>query len=256
MKVSQIKKQSRKIIKGSIKTSSKFLVVFIVGIFLFSVLPYLVNYYFQKNSAAVILLLVFILVLGFVCLSSFKTSSKAWFMFYNKKKRGAKSVYWFKPSKAAECTGIYISLFFRKLMWTLTFLSPGGLIIVSAVIIALNGGVEFNLFATWIVGGTMLLLTGICFLYFYLQRYFLVPYIKTSNPSMKKREIIAKSKELMSDESGKAALLKISFLPWFLLSLTVIPAFYVWSYYSQSCAVMANEIYRKESQKNTGPDMQ
>lgn len=249
MKISQIKKQSRKIIKGNVKSSLKFPVLFVAGIILFSALPYLVDCYFGWNSGIVLGILAAILLLGCVGFASFRIGSKAWFVFYNRKKRNAKSIYWLKPSKAAGCTGLYFSLLLRKIMWTLSFLSPGALIIAAAVIIAMSGGVEFNLFATWIAGGALLLIMGICFLYFFLQRYFLVPYVKAMNPSMKNREIIAKSREYMADCITKTAMLKISFLPWFAVSVTVIPICYVWAYYSQSLALMACEICRK--QKNT-----
>lgn len=247
MKISQIKKLSRKIIKGSVKNSSRFLLAFIAGTVLFSVLPFLADFFFSENIIVSLSVLVCILVLNVGFFSSLRTGSRAWFLFYNRKKRGSKALFWLKPSKTTGCVKLYVSLFFRKLMWTIAFLSPGAAVASAAVIIAMSGGVEFNLFATWLAGGTVLMITGLCFLYFFLQRYFLVPYIKAANPSMKNREIFLKSRCCMSDSAKQTALLKISFLPWAALSFTVIPAFYVWTYYSQSCALMAAEIYRKDS---------
>ncbi len=245
MKISQIKKSSRKIIKGSVKNSSRFLILLSAGIVLFSLLPFFIDFFLAGNPVLTVALLSAVFILGTGYFSSFKTGSDAWFLFYKRKKRGARAAYWLKPSKAAECSRLYISLFFRKAVWTAAFISPGAAVAAAAVVIAVNGGVEFNLFAAWLAGGTVLMITGMGFLYFFLQRYFLVPYIKASHPSMKNREVFIKSREYMSDSIKKAALLKISFLPWIAVSITVIPAFYAWSYYSQSCAVMASDILKR-----------
>ncbi len=248
MKISQIKKLSRKIIKGNVKSSSAFLWVFAGGILLFSALPFFVDLFLSFNPMISLPILLAILFLGITLFSALATGSKAWFWFYNKKRRAVKAFYWFRPSKNIKSTGLYFSLFFKKLMWIMAFTSPGAMLIFLSVFTAMDGGVEFNLFASWLAGGIVLMLTGICFLYIFLQRYFLVPYIKVKNPSIKNKEIFFKSKEYMNNHLKKVALLKLSFAPWIFLSVALIPVFYVWPYYSQSCAVMAKEILDKKSE--------
>ncbi len=249
MKISQIKKSCRKIIKGNVKNSAKLLLIFIGGFLLFSALPFLIDFFLNYNPIASAAILFAALLSGFIFFSSFRTGSGAWFLFYNKKRRSAKSAFWFKPSKAMKSFRLYFSLFLRKLLWSAAFLTPGVLLIFTSVFIASNGGVEFNLFAVWIAGGVVLMLTGAVFLYFFIQRYFLVPYLRAVDPKMKNRDIFSKSKEYMSHSITKTALLKISFIPWAVLSLTVIPSFYAWTYYSQSCALMAEKICRAQKEK-------
>ena len=248
MKNSQIKKLSRKIIRGNVKSSSVFIFLFVGGLILFSVVPFAVNYYLEGSVFSLPTLAVILLLNG-AAYGAFFAASRAWFLFFKQKKRSVKTFYWFRPAKAVKSTGLYFSLFFKKLMWTLIFTSPGLLLITAAVLVAADGGVEFNLFATWIAGGAVLLLTGAAFLYIFLQRYFLVPYLKIINPTVKNREIFSKSREYMSGSIKKAALMKLSFLPWFSLSAAVIPVFYVWTYYSQSCAVMAQDICRQQKER-------
>lgn len=249
MKISQIKKLSKKIIKGNVKNSSFFLLAFGMGVLLFSAMPFLVDLFLSVRPAISLSILFCLLILGITLFSALATGSKAWFWFYNKKRRAVRTYYWFRPSKNIKSTGLYFSLFFKKLLWMIAFTSPGAVLLFWGIFTAMDGGVEFNLFASWMAGGAVLFLSGICFLYIFLQRYFLVPYIKVANPSMKNKEIFQKSKALMNTHIKKTALLKLSFTPWILLSLTLIPAFYAWPYYSQSCAVMAKEIIEQKKEK-------
>ncbi|MCQ2479132.1 MAG: DUF975 family protein [Clostridia bacterium] len=251
MKISQIKKFSRKIIKGNVKSSSKILLVFGAGLLLFSALPFAVDYFLRANPIASLPTLLGLLLLGVALFSALTTGSKAWFWFYNKKRRAVRAFYWFRPSKNIKSTGLYFTLFFKKLLWFVAFTSPGAVLLFWGVFTAMDGGVEFNLFASWMAGGTVLFITGCSFLYVFLQRYFLVPYIKVANPAMKNKEIFQKSKTLMNTHIKTVALLKLSFIPWIFLSFALVPIFYVWPYYSQSCAVMAKEIIdkRRETEK-------
>lgn len=248
MKNSQIKKLSRQIIKGNVRNGARLLVMFTGGFILFSALPFIADFFLDYGHTVTLAVLTVVLLLGIISFSSFRTGSGAWFLFYNKKRRAARTAFWFRPSKAMKSFGLYLGLFFRKLIWSAVFLTPGILMIFTAVFVASNGGVEFNLFAVWLAGGVFFLLTGAAFLYLFIQRFFLVPYLRAADPEMKNREIFLRSREYMAQSVTKTALLKISFIPWVLLSLTVIPAFYTWTYYSQSCAVMARKIMQKEKQ--------
>lgn len=256
MKISQIKKSGRKIIKGRVKSSAKFLIIEAAEIILFSVLPFLADYFLSGNKALTLCLLAAFFVFEIIAFSAFKAGSSAWFMFFNQKKRKRKAAFWFKPAKSLKVSGLYISMFFRKLMWSAVFLSPGALLVSAAVITAENGGVEFNLFAVWIAGGAVLLLTGGGFLFFFLQRFFLVPYLRVRNPSMKNKEVFRLSKEYMADSNRKTAVFKISFLPWAAAGAAIIPIFWVWSYYSQSCAVLAKEIFKIKEQSSVKSEAQ
>lgn len=248
MKISQIKKSGRKIVKGNVKNSVKLLLLFAAGLLLLSVLPFCADLFLGEDRILTLSILGISLIMCAVFFAVFSTGSKKTFLFYNRKSRGVLSAFRMSPSQAVRITEIYIALLFKKLFWAALFTSPGIFMIAFSVFAAMNGGLEFNLFVSWAAGGAVLTAAGAVFLYVFLQRYFLVPYLRAADPSMKNRDIFSLSREYMSRGLGKTALLKISYLPWILLSLTVIPAAYVWSCYSQSCALMAYEVLKMQKE--------
>lgn len=246
MKNSQIKAIGRRTAKRNIKASVLMLAFIFFTVAVLSAVSFFADRFFGENLILSVCLLSAVLLVCFFAYSSFFASSRAWFFFYNSKKRAQKTAFWFKPSRVFKNGGICISLFVRKLCWSLALVAPGALVIASAVIIAMNGGVEFNLFMSWIAGGAVMLIAGGVFLFIVLQRYFLVPYIKAESPQLHAREIVKKSKALMNGSMKKTAALKLSFLPGIILCVAVLPVAYFWPYYMQSCAIMAKQIQKKQ----------
>ncbi len=244
MKIMQVKKSGRKAIKGNVLKSSVFILLFAVNMTAFSSLPFFIDRFFSYNRIISAALLILVFAVGMIVFSSLKSGSRAWFLFYDKNKRGVKTAYWFRPSMLLRSFHLYFSLFIRKFFWSFLFFLPSVMLIAGAVIVAYNGGVEFNLFATWIAGGAALALSSFVFLSVFLQRFFLVPYLRVLFPSMKHKELFRKSREYMSENIKKVFLMKLSFVPLFLLCLTVFPSFYIIGYYNQCCAVFAEKIYQ------------
>lgn len=248
LKNSQIKNISKEILGTKGKGSRTLMLLMILNLLIFSLLPFAANFFVNKYSgsmgavisAAVIAVL---LVINLFTYSSFAAGSYAWFNFYGKKNRGAKAAYWFKPSKSALSARLYFALFFRKLLWTAAFLFPGTAVLICTVILAMNGGIELNLFICAVAGGAAAVILGAVFLFIVLQKYFLAPYIMAANPTLKVREVIKLSRLASNGVLKRTAAFKLSFLPWFLSCAAVLPAFYVWPYYRQSCAVYAKQIH-------------
>ncbi len=245
MKIHQIKKASRQCLKGNVKKSAVLLIYIILNVAVLTAVPYLLNNH-VSSFTGILAACAAVLILNLFSYSTFMTGRSAWFLFYKKKKRLLKTIYWFSPSRLSKSLGTYLSLLVRKAALASAFLLPGAAIIVSAVILALNGGVEFNLFVSWIAGGGVILISGAVFMMIVIQRYFLVPYIRVENPKMKSKEIFALSRREMNGNMKKAFLLKLSFAPLFLICLTVLPIPYVWSYYNQSCALLAKSLRKSE----------
>ncbi|MBQ7595784.1 MAG: DUF975 family protein [Clostridia bacterium] len=246
MKISEIKRLGRKYAKGNVKKSAAILVCLMISIIILTAAPYFLSRIIS-NTYLIIVICTAILTLNIFIYSSFKAGRSAWFLFYNKKKRSQKTLYWFSPSRVFKNSRLYIVLFFKKILLALAFLLPGAAIIISAVILAMNGGVEFNLFVSWIGGGTAILAAGTLFYTVVMQRFFLVPYIRAENPYLKTKEVFRISKKEMNGNLKKTFLMKLSFLPLFISCITVFPVFYVWTYYNQSCALMAQSIKHSAS---------
>lgn len=256
MKGSQIKILSKGIISGRLKGSNILLFLMILNAALFTVLPFLINLLTDGYSPKVKMIscvcaAAVILLLNMLAFSSFGAGSCAWFLFYNKKNRLGRTVFWFKPFRSFKAAGLYVSLFLRKALITGAFLLPGAVTLASFVILAMNGGVEFNLFLAGISGAAAMLIIGALFAFICVQRYFLTPYIVASNPKIKIKDAVSQSKILMNGRMKKTAGFKLSFMPWFILCAAVLPIYYVWPYYKQSCAVYAKQAVNHASQKNT-----
>lgn len=247
MKNSQIKTLSKEILGESGKESRILMLLIILNLLFFSLLPcgtnLLANKFFN-NFGTVISAAVTVaaLIIYLFTYSSFAAGSCAWFNFYGKKNRAAKAAYWFKLSKSALSARLFILLFLKKFFWYLTFLFPGAAVIISSVILAMNGGIELNFFACTVAGGAVMLLLGLVFCFIVLQKYFLAPYIMAADPSLNAREAIRLSRLASNGRMKKTAAFKLSFIPWFLSCVAVFPVFYVWPYYKQSCAVYAKQI--------------
>lgn len=256
MKGSQIKSLSKGIISGRLRNSNILLFLMILNAVLFTALPFFVNLITAGYPPKIKMILcvsaaAVILLLNMLAFSSFSAGSCAWFWFYNKKNRLGRTVFWFKPFRSFKAARLYVSLFLRKLLITCAFLLPGAGVLLSFVILAMNGGVEFNLFLSGVSGAAAMMILGTVFAFICAQRYFLTPYIVAANPKIKIKDAVSQSKILMNGRMKKTAGFKLSFMPWFILCAAVFPIYYVWPYYKQSCAVFAKQAVNNEFQKNT-----
>lgn len=85
-------------------------------------------------------------------------------------------------------------------------------------------------------------LTAVLFvisLFFYalnVQDYICAHYILVSSPNTSVRRAIFLSRARVRDSRLALLRFRLSFLPWFLLCVAIVPLFYVWPYYKQSLA--------------------
>lgn len=241
MKTSQIKKEAGKILSGNIKKSALFILFPVVLTGVFTVFPVLINAYITEPITGILLAgsatVIYVLLRRVIRLSSL-----AWFVFIKKKNRLVKSLYWMSPKRAMKFVGMRLSLFIRKAGWSFAFLFPGIFTILTFCILAYDSGFEFNLFLCGIIGGAVMLFTGLAFRFVILQRYFMAEYLLVSDPKIKVRDAVSQSKEIMNGRLKKTAFFKLSFVPWFVLCAGILPVFYVWPKYRQSCALLAKEL--------------
>lgn len=127
-----------------------------------------------------------------------------------------------------------VRLFFIKLFWLTVFEAIP--IMAGAVFVWLNLNKSVSLNATYAVltGLILLAFVGVGFYSVYIQRYskamFYLACYKDFSVSDAIRESIRKTQNRLSE----IFFFKLSFLPWLLLCIGVLPALYVIPYYKQS----------------------
>ncbi|MCH5185834.1 MAG: DUF975 family protein [Oscillospiraceae bacterium] len=75
--------------------------------------------------------------------------------------------------------------------------------------------------------------------------YLMVPYILADNPDISQTDAFRKSKEMMKGNKGKAFLLDLSFIPWYILggiTCGILCIFYVWPYHHLTKAALYEKL--------------
>lgn len=241
MKSSTIKITTKGIINGNVMKSSMLLLLSFCTLIFFTALPVVIDFFVASPLINIVASFLSLILFAF-CRCAFRSGNGAWFRFYERKNRITRVLYWFSPGRVIRSMTFYFSVFLRKLMWTVAMVLPGVLTLFSFCYLAYDSGIEFNLFLCGIAGGSVLLVVGLLMRFVAVQRFFLAQHIFVSDPKIKSRQAIAKSRELMNGKLKKTALFKLSFAPWILICVGILPIFYVWPYYRQSCTLLAEEI--------------
>lgn len=197
---------------------------------------------FPYIAATIFLLLT---LLMFIILSTVSVGEKAWYTgrLTQKKQCGKRLRFWFRPSRSIKAFGLCTAVFMLKLLWTLAFLSPSMLVLTSAALIALNGGIELWLAVSLSAGGVLLLVTGLIFRFIIVQRYFLAPYLIADNPKLGIADAVKQSAKLSEGQISPIVKLKLRFLPAFFTYPLIFPAIFLHPHYKQSCSIIAKSFY-------------
>ena len=241
MKNSQIKILTKGVLNGNVAKSASFLLVKFCAVIVFTAIPFLINLYVSNPAVCAATVTASLAVFVFVrC--GFGAGTDAWFSFYKRKNRAGRAIFWLAPKNNFKAFRLNIALFFAKLFWTNLMLLPGAAVVFSFCYLAYDAGIEFNLFLCGIAGGGVLIITGLVFRFLVVQKYFLAKSILIENPRLSAVEAIRRSCEVMNGNLRKTALFKLSFAPWILACVGILPIIYVWPYYRQGCALFAGEI--------------
>lgn len=128
-----------------------------------------------------------------------------------------------------------LSIFLRMLIPILLFYAP--LVVYEIVSVNLSG--EFYgsvLYHDFYFFLSVLSTTGIVL---YSLRYYTVFTVSADNPQFTPKQVFAYNKYIMHNRTSSAAKLILSFIPWLLLCLLVLPMLYVIPYITQSLCVSA-----------------
>ncbi len=247
-----LKIKSRSIITGRAMRASSLLLAGVAVSALLGTVPSLTGFLAPDNRVTLWVRFALNLtapVLAVLAIHPLRTGSEAWFLCgaSGREPSAMQVAFWYKPSKLMKSVEMRISLLFRKLLWMVVFLAPGLSIVGGALYMLMTEGIAVKLLTVSVAGGVLTFLLGLYFCLLMVQRYFLAYAVLARDPKKTTGEAIRQSIEAMNGCCARTLAFRLSFLPWFLLCLAVLPIFYVWPYYKQSCSCLKYELCRKFS---------
>jgi ABC-type cobalt transport system substrate-binding protein len=184
-----------------------------------------------------------LLVAALIC-APLRMGREAWYFggADGKKRSPARVKFWLQPRWAFKAARFVLALGWRKLLWAVLYLLPGGFLLAGTLWQARSGNMDLLLFLSAVLGGGMILALGVGFYFATVQRYALVLPVLAKQPRCKLRNALRLS--AARTEGSCAALLRfqLGFLPWALLSLLVVPLIYTAPYIAQSRACRCAEL--------------
>ena len=132
--------------------------------------------------------------------------------------------------------GMGTLLLIYKLAWLVIYmLLPAGASAALMGVLSLSA-INARTAAVLAAGTVLLILIGLGFWLFTIQRYDCAMFYLVTIPDMTVSEAMTKSRESMKGKCLRMLAFKASFLPWFILCAAILPAGYVIPYYKQSLA--------------------
>lgn len=148
--------------------------------------------------------------------------------------------YYFHPRRAVGAIVFSLRLGLIRTVWLAVAAFPCTLCLY-LLLSASYGGVSYLVAVVLAAGAAAFLLIGLYFYRSISDSLFLAKYHFISGDCLSFRQMISASQEGMKNRKMLLLRLRLSFVGWFLLSIFIIPAGYVWGYYSQTLAVAAKE---------------
>lgn len=192
-----------------------------------------------KAGGAVLLVLLAVLLCA-----PLRLGREAWF--YGaadaKKRSSARVLFWLQPRWAFKAAHFVLALALRKLLWAAIYLLPGGFLLAGTLWQARTGDVSMGLFLAAAGGGAALLIMGLIFYAATVQRYALVLPVLAKQPRCLLRNAFRLSAARTNGHCAALLRFQLSFLPWMLLSLPVIPLIFTAPYIVQCRACRHAEL--------------
>lgn len=182
--------------------------------------------------------------LAYVFYSAVSMGEEAWYSGRTERKKYCfrRFMYWIKPTFSLKAAGLRFTLFVLKTFWTIVFLLPVAVVIFVIVATAFSGGIELYLFLSLCIGALILSAVGFVFRFIMIQRYFLANYLLAANPGIGIIQSIKQSVNLLEGHIFTVVKFKLSFLPYALACLLILPIFFVYPHYKQSRTIIAKQL--------------
>ncbi len=151
-------------------------------------------------------------------------------------------MYWMKPTLSLKAAGLHFLLFILKSCWTILFFIPAIVVTFVIVATAFSGGIEIYLFLSLCIGALILSVVGFTFRFIIIQRYFLANFLLASNPDIGIIQCVKQSVNLLEGHIFTVVKFKLSFLPYTLACMLILPIFFVYPHYKQSRTIIAKQL--------------
>ena len=182
--------------------------------------------------------------LTYVFYCAVSMGEEAWYSGRTERKKYCfrRFMYWMKPTLSLKAAGLHFMLFVLKALWTIHFFIPAIVVTFVIVATAFRGGIEIYLFLSLCIGALILSVIGFAFRFIIIQRYFLANYLLASNPDIGIIQCIKQSVNLLEGHIFTVVKFKLSFLPYTLACLLILPIFFVYPHYKQSRTIIAKQL--------------
>ena len=192
-----------------------------------------------KAGGAVLLAL-----LAAVLCAPLRVGREAWYFggADGRKRSAVRVLFWLQPRRAIKAARFVLAVWCVKLLWAVLYLLPGGFLLIGTLWQAQTGDLSMGLFLSAVGGGAALLALGLVFYGATAQRYALVLPVLAKQPRCKLRNALALSAARTDGQCAALLRFHLSFLPWYLLSLPVIPLIFTAPYITQAMACRHAEL--------------
>lgn len=200
----------------------------------FSVLNAVVNYFFESAEKPLLAAVAMLSLPLFVAaVAPLRLIMQIKFLMFA---RGARAG--MKPdigfSGALKACELCIRLFFIKLFWFAVFeavpVAAGALFVYGNY----RSAVSLKAACTVLAGLSLLAAAGLIFYFVFIQRYSKSMFFLACYKDFTAGDAITESVRRTRGKLADISLFKLSFVPWILLCIGILPAFYVVPYYKQS----------------------
>lgn len=158
------------------------------------------------------------------------------------RRRGrARVLFWLQPRWALKATRFVVALTVRKLFWAAVYLLPGGFLL-GGTLLQSRGGMNLTLLICALAGGGALLALGFGFYLPTVERYALVLPVLARQPKCKLRTALRLSAARTDGKCAALVRFRLSFAPWVLPGLLILPLLYIAPYIAQAKACRHAEL--------------
>lgn len=152
--------------------------------------------------------------------------------------------YYFSFKRIFKLTYFSLRVFLIRAI-VFVFCQIPALFMIALLLILLQNSISALVLAVLSVSSVVIFISGIVFYKLISSSLFLMKYYYISAKYLNFSHALASSQQAMQSEASNVFKMTLSFSAWFCSCISIAPISYVWSYYKQSKAVMANLIMGK-----------
>lgn len=162
----------------------------------------------------------------------------------NIKADGRDAVFYFRPSNSFSLLKFYLNFYVRKLFLFLLCFLPSFLSLAALTYYIRNLRASFTVSLIALLIASALLINGVIFFIRFNSLFFAARYCFVSGLFSDCRQIFSFSFKCIEGKNREVFMKKISFIPWFLCCIFLLPISFVRSFYNQTMAETAKDLIK------------